>query len=151
MIQGKWIAPGQPLNEIRSIRSTVFSRPVDSVDPMGWNCLILQNGQPAAVGRIWWSDGSFRLGDIGVLPEFRGQGLGDLALRLLLFKAQSHAAREVRLQSPAETTGFFSRLGFREDSVPEHSELIEMVLPGSEIDLDTCKSCNRQNCPSRRP
>lgn len=150
MIQGKWVAPGQPLNEIRSVRSSVFGHPVESTDPMGWNCLILQNGKPAAAGRIWWSEGSFRLGDIGVLPEFRGQGLGDLALRLLLYKAQSHAAREVRLQSPAETAGFFSRLGFREDRIPESSEGIEMVLPGDEIDLDACKACKRQDCPSRR-
>ena len=73
--------------------------------------------------------------------------LGDLVLRLLLFKAQSHAAREVRLSSPEETQGFFARLGFR--PVSRETRMVQMMLPGDEISLDSCANCKKQNCPNR--
>ena len=148
MIQGKWFPQGADLSEVLSVREAVFSRGRDSLDEESQNVLVWQDEQPAAAGRLWWRDGSFWLGDVCVLPEFRGRRLGDLALRLLLFKAQSHFAREVRLRSPLDTAGFFARLGFREAS--REDGLVEMYLPGDEIELDSCKACKKANCPSRK-
>jgi ribosomal protein S18 acetylase RimI-like enzyme len=135
----------------------VFGRGLDGLDREAWNVLVYQDEVPAAAGRLWWHEGSFWLGDVCVLPEYRGRRLGDLVLRLLLFKAQSHYAREVRLRTPAETAGFFTRLGFREDSAsPEaapnaaDASSVLMFLPGEEIELDSCKSCRKANCPNRK-
>ena len=148
MIQGKWFAQGADLSEALSVRQAVFDRSADFLDSESQNVVIYEDGLPAATGRIWWRDGSFWLGDIGVLPASRGRHLGDLTLRLLLFKAQSHAAREVRLRCPRDLEGFFSRLGFRPDTCSENE--VELFLPGDEIDLDTCRNCNKTNCPSRK-
>ena len=149
MIQGKWFAPGEDLSEeVLPIQKKVFGISGSDTDPAGWNALVYLDDQPAASGRIWWQEDAFWLGNIGVLPEFRGRRLGDLVLRLLLFKAQSHAAREVRLFCPAETEGFFARLGFR--PVSWESGTVGMLLPGSEIVLDSCASCKKQNCPNRQ-
>jgi len=149
MIQGKWFAPGEDLSAgVAPVREAVFGTSCRRTDPEGWNTLVYLDGRPAASGRIWWEDGAFRLGEIGVLPDLRGRRLGDLVLRLLLFKAQSHAAREVRLCCGGETEGFFSRLGFRAES--RSGGLVEMLLPGDEISLDSCASCRKQNCPNRK-
>ena len=152
MIQGKWFAPGQDLSEASALRSEIFQRGRDALDDLSWNVVVYQDGVPAAAGRVWWEAGAYRLGEIGVLPSHRGRRLGDLVLRLLLFKAQGHFAREVRLLSPADCAGFFSRLGFRPDpAVPSAAGApVEMLLPGDQIDLDTCKNCHRADCPSRR-
>ena len=148
MVEGKWFAPGTPVSpEMLSVRRAVFGREEDALDAESWNAVIWADGVPAACGRIWWKEDAFWLGDIGVLQEYRGRGLGDLALRLLLFKAQSHAAREVRLRCAPETEGFFSRLGFRPAS--GGSGAVEMAMAGSDIDLDTCRNCHREDCPSR--
>lgn len=149
MIQGKWFSPGEDLSSgVLPVRREVFGYLGNVTDPDGWNVLVYMDDQPAASGRIWWEDGAFRLGEIGVIPALRGRRLGDLALRLLLFKAQSHAAREVRLRCSPDTEGFFSRLGFREDfRTPDG---LEMLLPGDEINLDSCASCAKQNCPNRK-
>lgn len=149
MIQGKWFAPGEDLSgEVLPVRYAIFGTAGDPVDSAGWNTIVYLDDQPAASGRIWWEDGVFRLGDIGVIPALRGRHLGDLVLRLLLFKAQSHAAREVRLRCGADTEGFFARLGFQ--PVQRDTSSVEMMIPGNEISLDSCANCARQNCPNRK-
>ena len=148
MVQGKWFAPGEDISPLITVRESVFSRGADDLDLLSWNALIYEDGVPCAAGRIWYRDGAYWLGDIGVLEAFRGRKLGDLALRLLLFKAQSHAASEVRLRCPAGTERFFARLGFTACSAV--SGETEMMIPGDRIDLDTCKSCPRSGCPNRK-
>jgi predicted GNAT family N-acyltransferase len=149
MVQGKWFAPGTDLSALLPIRSAVFGTEADSLDAACWNVLVYEDSVPAATGRIWWEDGAYRLGDIGVLESYRSQRLGDLVLRLLLFKAQSHAAKEVRLQSPRDVAGFFARLGLKEESVDD-TGLVEMMIPGEDIDLDTCRHCPKASCPNRK-
>ena len=133
MVQGKWFAPGEDISPLITVRESVFSRGADDLDPLSWNALIYEDGVPCAAGRIWYRDGAYWLGDIGVL---------------LLFKAQSHAASEVRLRCPAGTEGFFARLGFTACSAV--SGETEMMIPGDRIDLDTCKSCPKSGCPNRK-
>ena len=148
MVQGKWFPPGEDLSEeLLPLRSEIFGSSCEKTDPEGWNTLVYLDGSPAASGRIWWKEDAFWLGDIGVRAPLRGRGLGDLALRLLLFKAQSHSAREVRLRCPEETEGFFARLGFR--PVSREGNTVEMMIPGDEISLDSCANCKKQGCPKR--
>ena len=148
MIQGKWFPQGSGLSEVLSVREAVLNRGEDPLDALAQNVVVYQDGVPAATGRIRWEDGSFWLDGVAVLPDYRGRRLGDLTLRLLLFKAQSHFAREVRLRCPEETEGFFARLGLREAARTD--EFLEMYVPGDEIDLDSCRSCRKANCPSRK-
>lgn len=150
MVQGKWFPPGEDLSALLPVREAVFGRGADDLDAVSWNVLVYQDSVPAAAGRIWWQDGAFWLGDLCVLESFRRQRLGDLVLRLLLFKAQSHAAREVRLRCPRSVAGFFARLGLKEEPSGDAAS-VEMMIPGESIDLDSCKSCPKQNCPNRQP
>ncbi len=150
MIQGKWFPPGSDLTDALSVRREVFSLGRDALDDESWSTVVYLDGAPAATGRLWWRDGAFRIGEIGVTEPLRGKKLGDLVLRLLLFKAQSHAAREVRLKAGPDVAGFFTRLGFREDpSLPEEGGPAEMLLRGDEIRLDSCAACKKENCPNR--
>ena len=149
MIQGKCFAPGEDLAaEVLPLRREIFGIAGSPTDPEGWNTLVYMDGQPAASGRIWWSEDAFWLGEIGVLPALRGRRLGDLVLRLLLFKAQAHSAREIRLRCPEDTAGFFSRLGFL--PVRRESGSVEMMIRGEDVSLDSCANCKKQNCPNRQ-
>ena len=149
MVQGNWFAPGTDLSALLPVRAAVFGQGADDLDASSWNVLVYEDSVPAATGRIWWEDGAYWLGGIGVLEERRHRKLGDLVLRLLLYKAQNHAAREVRLRCPRETAGFFSRLGLREIA-SEDPNTVEMMIPGEFIDLDTCKNCPKSSCPNRK-
>lgn len=148
MIQGKWYAPGDAALPAVTVREAVFGAGRDTTDDISWNTVVFLDGEPAAAGRIWWADGDFVLGSVGVLSDKRGQRLGDLVLRLLLFKAKGHAASRVVLDCPAETAGFFERLGFRVTASSEGTAHMEAA--GNEIELDTCKSCKKKDCPNRQ-
>ena len=149
MIQGKWFSPGSDLSGLLPVREAVFGRGADNLDAASWNALVFEDTVPVATGRIWWEDGAFWLGDIAVLEAYRRRHLGDLVLRLLLFKAQSHAAREVHLSCPRSLTGFFDRLGLQ--PLPsDDPETVEMVIAGDAIDLDTCRNCPKASCPNRK-
>lgn len=148
MVEGTWLAPGAALGDAEAVRKAVLGRGADELDALSWNVVVRWEGRFAATGRLWWRDGAFWLGDIAVLPEARGVGLGDLVLRLLLFKAESHAARMMRLACPEPLEGFFARLGFRREGVRENGALV-MALPGDELCLDSCQNCQK-DCPNRR-
>lgn len=139
MIRGKWIRPGESLVDILPLREAIFQTGRDALDDESWNALIFDGETPAAIGRIWWADGSFRLGMIGVLADHQGRGLGDLVIRLLLFKAQQHSAQEVALCCPAALAPFFAKYGFQAANPPQDPCL--MTLSGRDICLDRCQGC----------
>ena len=138
MIEGKWIKPGEDLSQALPIREAVMNASRDSLDEMAWNAFVCLQGRPAAAGRIWWAEGAFWIGNVCVLPEARGQGLGDLMVRLLLFKAREHGARRVCLTAPSGLVSFFARYGFREKESLAGGEARLMELPGGEISLGGC-------------
>jgi len=86
--------------------------------------------------RLWWRDGAFWLGDVGVLSDFRGMGYGDLLVRLLLFKALSHGAHFLRLEAPEEAVAFFARYGFCEEC--RQGGRAVMGLAAADVRLDRC-------------
>lgn len=139
MIQGKWLRPGDPLDLVLPLRQTIFQTGQDALDQECWNAVIFDDGEPAAIGRIWWQEGVYHLGLIGVDPQRRGKGLGDLVTRLLLFKAQQHAAREIALCCPEDVRGFFKPYGFEVSST--QNDQCFMTLDGAVLCLDSCQGC----------
>ena len=148
MVEGKWFAPGADISEALTIREAVFGRCGDELDKMAWNVIVYYAGNPAATGRLWWHEGAFWLGDIAVLEELRGRRLGDLTLRLLLFKAETHAARMLRLISPIGVCPFFAKLGFQPEGEATEG-MQQMMLRGEDLCLDTCQGC-KKDCPNRK-
>lgn len=148
MIDGKWLVPGSDISAALEIRKSVFGIGADPLDSESWNVIARMDEVPVAAGRIRWFEDAFWLEHIGVLPEWRGKRMGDLILRLLLFKAQTHAARKVCVVCPPEVSGFFTRLGFREES--RNGNALLLGINGEDIDLDTCKGCLKKDCPNRK-
>lgn len=128
MIRGKFLRPGGDISQALRVRDAVFVREQgysaalehDEIDAISWHALVYDAvdaagepvGDAAGTGRIWWQDGEFHLGRIAVLREKRGLGLGDLVMRMLLFKAKEHAARSVVLSAQLHAAPFYARYGF---------------------------------------
>ncbi len=161
MIRGKLLRPGSDISQALHVRDAVFVREQgysaalehDEIDRISWHALVYDqadaSGEPVGdacgTGRIWWQDGEFHLGRIAVLREKRGQGLGDLLMRMLLFKAREHGARSVALSAQLQAVPFYARYGF----VPFGEQILDEGVPhqrmrvmGDQINLEgTC--CKR--------
>ena len=144
MVQGKWFPQGGDLTEPLALRREIFARGRDALDEEAQQVVVYEEGVPVGTARLWWAQGAFHLGDMGVLPQRRGQGFGDLLVRLALYKALLHQGREVRLAAPQAIVPFFARYGFVPDPGIAQGELVSMGIRAEEIRLDGCGSC--QGC-----
>lgn len=114
MIRGKYLTSMEDIAPVLALRRTVFGRGEDGFDRMAVYALALDPaGAPAGAGRLYIDgDDRFRLDTLGVLKDKRGQGLGDLLLRMLLQRALDLQAPQIVLTAPGELTPFFQRYGF---------------------------------------
>ena len=134
MIEGKWFVQGGDLTQALRIREAVFGRGRDALDDEAQSVVVYREGIPVGAARLWWRDGEFIAGDIGVLPDERGKRYGDLLVRLLVYKASTHAAGCLCLTCPAELAPFFARYGFMATGADDPVEM--RLTPGAG-----CEGC----------
>lgn len=122
MITSVFIPGTQDLSEPFGIRRSVFIQEqncpeeidFDGLDEQALHLVVYMDEQPAATGRIWHDGSDFRIGRLAVLKPYRGQKLGDLALRLLLYKAFSTGAQSIKISAQTYLIAFYRKFGFRE-------------------------------------
>jgi len=146
MVQGKWFPMGADFSEALAVRQAVFATGTDELDPMAQQVVVYREGKPVGSARLYWLDGAFQLDKLGVLEEERDKGYGDLLIRLLLFKALTHSASIIRLETPAQTQPFFAKYGFVVDS--ETNGLTRMHILGENVQLSHCGG-NCASCANR--
>jgi predicted GNAT family N-acyltransferase len=131
MIAGKWIDDGN-WTDSHEIRRKVFINEqnvppeleIDGTDEFAKGLVVYDNGIPAATGRLIMLEGpegcslqsqkNMTVGRVAVLKEYRGQGLGDLVVRMLIRRAfeEGHTTQVAHVQTHAR--GFYAKLGFYE-------------------------------------
>lgn len=146
MVQGKWFQSGGDIAEPVKIRLAVFGRGRDALDDWAQQVMVYRDSRPVGSARLWWADGAFMMGDVGVLEGERGKGYGDLLVRLLLFKALNHNAVTIALDAPEAVVGFFAKYGFR--SQAEAGAVRRMVIRADKVQLSHCGG-NCEGCRSR--
>lgn len=121
MREVKWIAPGGNISEPVKIRIAVFcdeqgycvEQELDDTDQVAWHLLVLENGVPAATGRIYETQEKvMALGRIAVCKAGRGTGIGFFAVQQMLQKAEELGAYRVWLDAQSRVVGFYEKLGF---------------------------------------
>ncbi len=121
MISSIFISGNQDLSEPFEIRREVFineqkcpeKEEYDSFDKHALHLLIYAEETPAATGRIYHDGTGFRIGKISVLKQFRGRQIGDLAVRLLLYKAFSSGAQSVNISAQKYIVPLYEKFGFK--------------------------------------
>lgn len=148
MVQGRWFPMGSDISVPLSLRQSVFGRGADALDGQSQHVVVFETeDSPVGAARLWWADGAFQLGDIGVLESKRGKGYGDLLVRLLMFKALTHSASLIALHTPKQTEAFFAQYGF--EAIGEEDGLVRMQIRGEDVHLShcggNCADCNHQS------
>ncbi len=143
MLTSKWTQGLEDIADALSVREKVFldeqkfETELDDHDQFAWHVVFYEDDVPCAAGRIIYVD-EFRIGRICVLKEFRGQHIGDLLTRLLIYKALQFAS-EIHLHAQLPAKEFYARYGFRpygdiydEDGQPHISMKVrkeEVIFP----------------------
>ncbi len=143
MLTSKWTQGLNDIDDALYVREKVFleeqkfEKELDAHDEFAHHVVFYEDGQPCAAGRIIYVE-EFRIGRICVLKEFRGQHIGDLLTRLLIYKAMQFTdVLHLHAQLPAKS--FYERYGFKpygeiydEDGQPHISMSVkkdEVIFP----------------------
>ena len=122
MITSVFLRGTEDLSEPFAIRRAVFieeqgvpeAEEYDSFEEQALHLMVYADGEPAATGRFWFDGSVFKIGWLAVKKEYRGQKLGDLALRVLIYKAFSTGAEELYISAQTYIMPFYRKFGFRE-------------------------------------
>lgn len=150
MIRGIWLSGQSDLTEAMDVRMEVFveeqgfSREAeqDGRDRHCLHVLILDGKRPVATGRLYEEDGVYHIGRLAVRKEARGQRLGDMAMRMLIYKARDLGAGEIVVSAQVQAQPFYEKLGFvprGEVYLDEHCPHQEMVLPADTFPPQLCQ------------
>ncbi|HJA69304.1 MAG TPA: GNAT family N-acetyltransferase [Firmicutes bacterium] len=158
MITARWTMGTSNMQDARLIRTKVFieeqgfseQNEFDDIDEIALHVIIYKDDKPCATGRLYYKQG-YRIGRIAVLREERGTGLGDLTVRMLLFKAFEQEAEEVTVTAQLQAQGFYEKFGFAptgeqttDEGVPH---VIMTVTPQTARLSGQCQNCaNKEGC-----
>jgi predicted GNAT family N-acyltransferase len=120
MITNEWIPGFDDYSDALNIRETVFIKEQhcpedierDEWDGVSLHLVVYDNKKPVGCGRIVIKGDYYKLGRIAVLKEERGRHIGDLIVRLLLFKSFDMGIGTVRLDAQITAENFYKRFGF---------------------------------------
>lgn len=157
MITGQILPGGADLSEVFAVREAVFVSEQgysleierDENDPRAAHALVRVDGEPAGTGRLFLDENAdWHIGRVATLKKFRGQGVGDLAMRLLLMSALNFGAESVYLGSQLHAVPFYEKFGFTADG-PEFLDEGQPHLPmradraAIERLFTDCAGCNK--------
>lgn len=132
MLRSEWIMGGSDISVPLALRRRVFVEEQgfpaaieqDAKDEYAMHVVMYDDAQdalPVATGRIYNAEDGFHLGRICVIPEYRGQHVADLMVRLMIWKAMQFTDR-LTLSAQAAVSGYYERYGFvrQGEEYPEH-------------------------------
>ena len=109
MIRGKYLTSKDDIAPVLAVRNAVFVEEQgfsaegerDAYDDMAIYALAFnEEGAPVSTGRLFVDrDGQFTIGRVCTLRAYRGQGYGDLIMRMLLYRAQELHAPGIYIHS----------------------------------------------------
>ncbi len=100
-----------------------FRDEFDDTDPKAWHIVIFDGDEPAATCRVFFDEqlGSYVLGRLAVMKEYRGQSLGSQAVGEAEKLVRSKGGKSIILHAQCRVSEFYRKLGY---------------VPFGEIDLD---------------
>jgi len=98
---------------------------VDGPDDTAVQFLLHQNDTPVGTARMLIDNDTGKIGRVAVIKASRGSGHGATLIKAAIAEAERLGLLRVKLGSRADTTDFYSRLGF----VPEGDLFDDVGIP----------------------
>ena len=138
----KILNPGEDYSEAMKVRYAVFveeqgvpyENEADEYDKSAYHAVIIDREAPIACGRIYFKDGSAKLGRVAVLKEYRCRGHAIKICDALINIAVSHNLKKIILHSQTYAVPLYEKLGFKcegdeflEEAMPHYKMALELV------------------------
>ncbi len=144
MITSVFLPGNEDISEPLAIRREVFveeqgapeAGEFDDLDSSALHLMVYVEEAPAATGRIWHDGKVFRIGHLAVRKPYRGQLIGDLSLRLLVYKAFASGAETLTVSAQTYIASLYAKFGFKsvgEEYMEAGRPRIEMRLNKDEV------------------
>ena len=148
MFKASWLCKqnGDDLEPAFALRREVFCDEqgyspqieYDTYDETAQHIIIVENGTVVATGRLFEKDGLYTIGRICVKKSARGQGYGDMLVRLILDKALQSGAQRLYISSQEYIKGFYAKFGFVQQGESyrhpgEMSDHVDMFADAEDI------------------
>jgi predicted GNAT family N-acyltransferase len=121
LIRGKFLTSRDDIADVLALRRAVFSGERiapewgarDAHDDMSVYALAFEDGgEMIASGRLYVDGDRLCIGRLCVKLAWRGRGVGDFVMRMLLYRAQSMNAGSVTVRALPQNVDFYTRYGF---------------------------------------
>ncbi|MGI6183920.1 MAG: GNAT family N-acetyltransferase [Candidatus Fimadaptatus sp.] len=142
MITGKFLTSNDDAASVLALRAQALPGcGRDERDDMAIYAITFdEDGTPGSTGRLFMDDDNVATIDmVGTIAPLRGQGLGDLVMRMLLYRVLEMNLPRVKLLCPADTQTFFMRYGLTPDD--ESNGLIVMRAENAAINIEGSCHC----------
>ncbi len=152
MITGKYLSIEDNLENVISIRNTVFDEEIkkdssyinEALDAFSIHALVKdENDNYVGSGRLTMlldddNNTLFTMDLVGVLKDYQHKGYGEFMVRMLADKAMLSGAEYIDIKCPKEIEGFFSKLFFK--TISEENGICNMKVTLSEF-KHPCECC----------
>ena len=108
--------PAKSIREQVFIKEQGFQNELDEFDDTAIHLVLYQNESAVATGRLIEKaekDGTFIIGRVAVLPQYRELHLGSDLLKLLEGKAKSLNAKKIEISAQCRAQKFYEKNGYR--------------------------------------
>ena len=153
MIYGKWCLGLDQAKDALDLRYRVFVEEQgfpadverDGTDASAWHLQLYLEERCVAALRIFREDEeTWHLGRLAVEKGYRGQGLGEFALRTACYKALQMGAKRMRVNAQQQVQDFYARFGFRPEGEPFMEQDCPHVAMETPLPLPSSCHCGRE-------
>lgn len=159
MLYADWLHGSEDISPARAVREAVFVKEqgyapeveFDEFDAKAWHVVAMDDTKPIATGRLYMDKGEFYLGRVAVLPEYRGFGVGDAVVRLLLDRSLMAGAPGIHICAQSYAKNLYTKFGFKEAGAPyfpegDAREHVDLYAAREDINLPqgctgSCAGC----------
>lgn len=119
----KWIDSKNPqdIEDALYVRRDVFvkeqkvpeTEEYDEFDIKSDHVVVYVDEKPIATGRIFTNKGTWFIGRVSVLKEYRKKQIGKIVMEKLLEKAVESGAEEIHIHAQTQAADFYEKFGFK--------------------------------------
>lgn len=141
MITNAWLSGKDDITEALALRSRILGEKgkKDKYDEFAAHLLVYDDGVSASYGRLFLNDDNkFYISHVCVDNDFRSAGIGDLTVKLLLYKGFEFTDK-IYAAIPAELFSFFMVYGFQKDETLDEGHIVIKLEKDKCVYPSKCK------------